>query len=98
MVEKQLKGQEKMQRVKYKIENWVFVTPRDLRENVHTYLREEATVRGFNGSAWSASKLAELFSKHSHLRSQFPDLIQPDIEKLIKEEVFIWENSLIYKK
>ncbi|MFA6306178.1 MAG: tetratricopeptide repeat protein, partial [Candidatus Gracilibacteria bacterium] len=68
---------------KYKIRDWIFVTPRDLTEPVHTYLRTEATSRGMNGISWASPKLTELFAKHSHLRSQFPDLIQPDIEKQI---------------
>jgi tetratricopeptide (TPR) repeat protein len=70
---------------KYKIKEWVFVTPRELREPVQTYLRTEATSRGFIGVSWSSPKLTELFTKYSHLRSQYPDLIQPDIEKQIAE-------------
>ncbi|MHB0865762.1 MAG: tetratricopeptide repeat protein [Minisyncoccota bacterium] len=69
---------------KYKIKDWVFVTPRDLREPVQTYLRTEATARGMNGIAWSGTMLAGLFAKHSHLRSQFPELIQPDIEAQVE--------------
>ncbi len=65
---------------KYKIKDWVFVTPRELREPVQTYLRTEATARGMNGIAWSGTTLTGLFAKHAHLRSQFPELIQPDIE------------------
>lgn len=65
---------------KYKIKDWIFVTPRELREPVQTYLRTEATARGMNGIAWSGTTLTGLFAKHSHLRSQFPELIQPDIE------------------
>lgn len=68
---------------KYKIKDWVFVTPRELREPVQTYLRTEATARGMNGIAWSGTTLTGLFAKHSHLRSQFPELIQPDIEAQI---------------
>lgn len=68
---------------KYKIKDWVFVTPRELREPVQTYLRTEATARGMNGIAWSGTTLTGLFSKHAHLRSQFPELIQPDIEAQI---------------
>lgn len=68
---------------KYIIEKWIFVTPAELREDVQTYIRNEATKRGFTGIAWASPKLTELFAKHSHLRSQFPDLIQPDIERKI---------------
>lgn len=70
---------------KYKIKEWIFITPRELREPVQTYLRTEATARGFVGIAWASPKLAELLAKHSHLRSQFPDLIMPDIEVKIDE-------------
>lgn len=69
---------------KYKIKDWVFITPRELREPVQTYLRTEASSRGMNGIAWASPKLTELFAKYSHLRSQFPELIQPDIEQQIK--------------
>ena len=68
---------------KYKIKDWIFVTPRELRESVQTYLRTEATARGMNGIAWSGTTLTGLFAKHAHLRSQFPELIQPDIETQI---------------
>ena len=68
---------------KYIIEKWIFVTPAELLEDVQTYIRTEATEREFTGMAWASPKLTELFAKHSHLRSQFPDLIQPDIEQKI---------------
>jgi hypothetical protein len=68
---------------KYKIRDWVFVTPRELTESVQTYLRTEAISRGMNGVAWSGTTLAGLLTKHPHLRSQFPELISPDIEKQI---------------
>jgi tetratricopeptide (TPR) repeat protein/predicted nucleic acid-binding protein len=70
---------------KYKIKDWIFVTPRELREPVQTYLRAEATAINMNGIAWASPKLAELFAKHNHLRSQFPDLIQPDIETQVSK-------------
>lgn len=65
---------------RYKIKKWVFITPDDLREPTLAYLREEAKKNGFVGISWSSVRLIGLFAKHSHLRSQFPDLIQPDIE------------------
>jgi len=68
----------------YDIKEWVFVTPQELLEDVQTYLRAQASARGFAGIAWAAPKLEELLAKHSHLRSQFPDLILPDIEGLIE--------------
>ncbi|MDD2732275.1 MAG: tetratricopeptide repeat protein [Candidatus Pacebacteria bacterium] len=70
---------------KYKIKDWIFITPRELTEPVQTYIRTEATSRGMNGIAWAGTKLTDLFAKHCHLRSQFPDLIMPDVEKQIQE-------------
>lgn len=69
----------------YKIKEWIFVTPRELREPVQTYIRTEASARGFIGISWASLKLTELFAKYPHLRSQYPNLIQPDIEKKIVE-------------
>lgn len=68
---------------KYIIEKWIFVTPAELREDVQTYIRTEAEARGFTGIAWASPKLLVFFTKHSFLRSQFPDLIQPDVEQKI---------------
>lgn len=78
------KAKKLVQNGNYKIKKWIFVTPRDLRESVHTFLREEAGARGFEGISWSGVKLTELLAKHTHLRSQFPSLILPDIETDIK--------------
>lgn len=64
----------------YEIETWVFLTPQDLREPVHALLVKEAEARGFKGIAWSGVKLAEIFTRHPNLRSEFPNLIQVDIE------------------
>lgn len=68
----------------YAIENWIFVTPRELREPVQTYLRTRASSGRMKGVAWSGIKLGELLAKYPHLRSQFPGLIQPDIESAIE--------------
>ncbi len=68
---------------KYKIKDWIFITPCELREPVQTFLRFEAKARGMNGIAWASHKLTDLFTKHSNLRSQFPELIQPDVERQI---------------
>jgi tetratricopeptide (TPR) repeat protein len=68
---------------RYIIREWVFVTPRELREPVQTYLRTEAKARGMTGIAWASPRLTGLLAKHTHLRSQFPELIQPDIEAQI---------------
>ncbi len=77
------KAKELVDSGKYIIEKWIFVTPAELREDVHTYIRTEAAERGFIGIAWASPKLTVFFTNHSNLRSQFPDLIQPDIEQKI---------------
>lgn len=64
----------------YRIKNWIFITPRALREPEQTYIRTEAAKRGFTGTAWASIKLSGLLAGHTHLRSQFPTLILPDIE------------------
>lgn len=68
----------------YVIERWIFVTPQELSEGVQTYIRTEATARGFEGIAWASPKLTGLLTKHSNLRSQFPNLTLPDIEKQLE--------------
>ncbi len=64
---------------KYTIQEWIFVTPAELRENVQTYIREEAEKKGFVGMAWASPKLMELLAKYPYLQNQFPDLILPNI-------------------
>lgn len=71
----------------YKVKDWVFITPEELREPVYSYIVSEAKDSCMNGMAWASPKLAELLSKHSHLRREFPDLIMPDIESLLMEKV-----------
>ena len=68
----------------YKIKQWVFVTPRELREPEQTLVRNEAEKYGFVGIPWGATKLADLLARHKHLQAQFPDLIYPDLSAQIE--------------
>ena len=69
---------------KYDIKKWVFVTPMSLRENVQTFIREEAGKIGLDGISWSEVKLSNLLEKHDFLKSKFPNLSSPDIMKEMK--------------
>jgi len=68
----------------YKIKKWIFITPRELREPEQTYVRIEAEKQGFEGIAWASMRLARLLAEHDYLRSQFPNLILPDIEAQVE--------------
>lgn len=65
----------------YVIDQWVFVTPAPLPEELHHYISEKAEKGGFKGGiSWSEKQLVNLLTKHPHLRPQFVDLLLPDIE------------------
>lgn len=79
----------------YIINTWIFITPQDLREPVHTFIRKEAALSNFKGISWSSTKLTELLTKHGHVGSQFPDLIIPDImSHLVNIEDIISRSSV----
>jgi tetratricopeptide (TPR) repeat protein len=70
----------------YPIEHWVFLTPAPVEEKLYRYLLKNAKASGFiTGSNQSEIYLVNLLTKHPHLRSQFPELIIPDIESSIKD-------------
>jgi len=70
----------------YAIDHWVFLTPAPLEEALNRYLAEKVKTAGFvTGISQSEIHLVNLLSKHSHVRSQFPELIIPDIESSLRE-------------
>ena len=70
----------------YPIDHWVFLTPAPLEEPLNRYLAAKAKTAGFvAGSNQSETHLVNLLTKHSHLRSRFPELIIPDIESSVRE-------------
>lgn len=77
----------------YAIDHWVFLTPAPLEEGLHRYLAEKAKTAGFvTGTNQSEIHLVNLLTKHAHLRSQFPELIIPDIESLLRKAGVEIEN------
>ncbi|MBI3888209.1 tetratricopeptide repeat protein [Candidatus Nomurabacteria bacterium] len=69
----------------YKIDAWVFVTPGDMREQIHRFITEECEKVGFVGSSWGETKITEILSRHENVSKQFPDLIIPDIIAEVKK-------------
>lgn len=66
----------------YEIEHVVFLTPAPLTEELHRYIEEKAKAAGFKtGTSKAEPYLLNLLTKHEHLRSQFPELALPNIER-----------------
>ena len=69
----------------YQIDHWVFLTPAPLTDDLHQYIAEKATAAGFvSGVSKAEPYLLDLLLKHERLRSQFPELVLPDIEKKLE--------------
>jgi tetratricopeptide (TPR) repeat protein len=72
----------------YDIDDWIFLTPAPLPEELHRHISRKAQEAGFKrGMSWSEKHLVNLLAKYPHLRSLFSDLILPDIEAGIKKLV-----------
>ena len=70
----------------YAINRWIFLTPEPMEEELHRYLGDKVNKAGFSsGANQSESHLNNLFLKHPHFRSQFPELLIPDIEAQLTE-------------
>jgi hypothetical protein len=65
----------------YKIDDWIFVTPVALAEELHRFIREISEASGINGLSWSAKQLVNLLSKHEEVCRHFPELIMPDLKR-----------------
>lgn len=66
----------------YEIDDWFFVTPSPLTEELHRYISDEAKAAGFNrGVNWSEKHILPRLLKHDYLKQLFPDLFLPDIQK-----------------
>lgn len=79
----------------YQIENFTFLTPFPLTEDVYRYFKKVSKNFAFKFTELKNDKyLINLFIKHSELRGQFPDLIMPDLEdQLNKAEKNIITNT-----
>lgn len=65
----------------YEIEDWMFLTPAPLPEELHRYVTEKAKEAGFKrGLSWSEKNILPLLLKHSHLKPLYPDLLIVDLQ------------------
>ena len=70
----------------YDITIWIFLTPEPMEEDLHRYLGSKISEAGFaEGANQSELHLQDMLLRHSHLRSQFPILILPDVESSLQE-------------
>lgn len=69
----------------YEVEIWAFVTPQDLREPIHRFVRDQAKNFGITGIALGHTYLTDLFHRHSHLRGLFMELATPQLIEEISE-------------
>jgi hypothetical protein len=66
----------------YEIDDWIFVTPSPLTEDLNRYVSSEAKAAGFrSGISWSEKHILKLLLKHDYLKPLFPYLAAPDIQK-----------------
>jgi len=68
------------------VNEWVFVTPVPLSDELTQYVSKKAQENGVpSGIVWSEKRLQHLFTKHSHLRVHFPHLAVPDISAQVEK-------------
>lgn len=70
---------------KYEIENWTFLTPRKLSNNVIVEMRKYAESIGFNATHQEATYLANELLHSRHLIEAFPDLHIHDVDAKMDE-------------
>jgi hypothetical protein len=71
---------------RYIINRWIFLTPEPMAEDLHRYLANKVSEAGIaEGTNQSELHLQNLLLKHPHLRSQFPQLINADLESVLDE-------------
>ncbi len=69
----------------YKIKNFVLITPAPLKVDLQTYLNDQSIALSFETNQNVSEKhLVNILTKHQRLRSQFPNLIVPDLESQIE--------------
>ncbi|MBD0373737.1 MAG: hypothetical protein ICV60_23095, partial [Pyrinomonadaceae bacterium] len=65
----------------YEIDDWMFLTPAPLAEELHRYISEKAKEAGFGrGISWSEKNILTLLLKHTHLKPLYPDLFIDDLQ------------------
>lgn len=69
---------------RYKIDKWIFVTPRDLDEEAnHFALSECNSLLSVEAASWGETRLELLFQRTPAVHPFYPDLRAPDIEALL---------------
>jgi tetratricopeptide (TPR) repeat protein len=64
----------------YQINEWIFITPAPLTEELHRYLTQRVQKAGFAaGNNWSEKHLLSILLRHPELEPCFPELFLPNI-------------------
>jgi hypothetical protein len=70
---------------KYEIENWTFLTPRKLSNNVVVEMRNHAVSLGFNATHQESTYLANELLRNRHLIGAFPNLHINEVDAKMDE-------------
>jgi tetratricopeptide (TPR) repeat protein len=69
----------------YAIDEWIFLTPAPLNEELQRYLATKVKQAGFaTATNWSEKHLLPILLKHKELESLFPDLFSLDIKRELR--------------
>lgn len=68
-----------------KAKEWIFVTPEALPTEIISFIREESSKTGLSGYLYSSNDLTKLLLGHPKIKTQFPDLVLPDVAQQIEE-------------
>lgn len=69
----------------FKVENWTFITPRKLSNDVLSKMRLEASARQINANHQESTYLANLLYVNKDLIQAFPELYVPNIENKLDQ-------------
>lgn len=66
----------------YQINEWIFITPAPLSEELHRYIAEQVKKAGLTaGISWSEKNLLRILQRHSELEPLLPDLFTADLRR-----------------
>ena len=83
---------------KYEIENWTFLTPRKLSNDVIIEMRKYAESIGFNATHQEATYLADELLRNRHLIEAFPDLHIHEVDAKMDEILRLLKNPHLEKR
>jgi hypothetical protein len=83
---------------KYEIENWTFLTPRKLSNDVVVAMRKHAESIGFNATHQESTYLANELLRNKHLIDAFPNLQINDVNAKLDEILVLLKTPLIEKQ